>query len=113
MRRRRFRVGVRDKTDMKYMNGRCTMLLYDLHGSTPEAVEAANVMRLKRLNRTAKQMQRIYIEFSMRRLDEEFARFHVDCLSELIRVMLEERYFYMLSVDDADKLLLLDRYGYL
>ena len=49
----------------------------------------------------------------MRRLDEEFACFHVDCLSELIRVMLEERYFYMLSVDDADKLLLLDRYGYL
>ena len=113
MRRRRFRVGVRDKTDMKYLNGRCTILLYDLHGSTPEAVAAATKLRMKHLNRTAKKMQRLYTDYSMRRLDEEFARYDVDCLSELIRVMLEERYVYMLSVDDADKLLLLDQHGYL
>ncbi len=106
----KIKVGVRDRYDKKYMDGRCTVRGMVLDGS-PEKVQLAEALRLRKLDYSASQLHEKYTALSVKELDTLFADRSVNCLSELIAQDLEQMHFFMLSLCEAEKILYAERLG--
>lgn len=101
----KLKVGVSDRYDKTYMDGRCEICVPVLTGPSKAMVLKAEKIRFDKLNEIAGIMHRNYTACSRRVLHDLFGRYHVTTLRELIQQQIVEFYFEMLTMQTAEEIL--------
>ena len=106
-------LGTACSDERKYLDGQFRLRVPVLEGE-PEAVAAAEALRLAHLNQTAVELYDYYTNnCSMKQLDALFERARVKNLRELMRKAVTDRNYYLLSLISAEQILKAERSGLL
>ena len=109
MKRVKVRVGVGDRYDKKYMDGRFDISVPVLSGESEEAIREAEKLRFEKLNDIACIMHKNYTTYTVKELDAVFELYHVSSLKELIKLQLGDFYYDMMVMLTAEEILCADR----
>ena len=95
-------VGIGDRYDKKYMDGRCKIRGLRIEGDSPERIAEAERLRRQVLQEYAGVLHSYYTGMSVGRLEQFFRVYKVDCLGELIRKQTAYAFIYLLTLYSAE-----------